>query len=95
MVHDPRHVTGTITGTCHYRDGGRLPDPRCTPGAIDPAVTQANIRRTICVSGYTTKVRPPAEQTDRFAASAAAEPASGSPRGMRSLCGLGHHGSVP
>ena len=35
------------------------------PG-IDPAVRQANIRRTICVSGYTTKVRPPAEQTDRF-----------------------------
>src|SRR5690349_5619919 len=33
-VHDPGHVTGTITGTCHYRDGGQLPDPRCTPGSF-------------------------------------------------------------
>jgi hypothetical protein len=64
--HDPGQVTGTITGTCHYRDGGQLPDPRCTPGSIDPAVTQANIHKTICVTGYTSKVRPPAGQTDRF-----------------------------
>ena len=65
-VHDPGHVTGTITGSCHYRDSGKLPDPRCTPGSFDPAVTQANIRQTICVSGYTKTVRPPSEQTDRF-----------------------------
>jgi len=65
-VHDPGHVTGTITGTCHYRDGGQLPDPRCTPGSFDPAVTQANIHQTICVSGYTKTVRPPEEETDRF-----------------------------
>jgi len=64
--HDPGQVTGTITGTCHYRDGGQLPDPRCTPGSIDPAVTQANIHKTICVTGYTSKVRPPAGETDRF-----------------------------
>ena len=65
-VHDPKHVTGTITGTCHYRDGGQLPDPRCTPGSIDPAVTQANIGSTICRSGYTRTVRPPESQTERF-----------------------------
>ena len=65
-VHDPKHVTGTITGTCHYRDHGQLPDPRCTPGSIDPAVTQANIRSTICRSGYTKTVRPPEAQTERF-----------------------------
>ena len=53
------------------------------PGGIDPAVTQSNIHQTICVTGYTSKVRPSSEETDRFAASAAAEPASGSPRGMR------------
>jgi len=64
--HDPGQVTGTITGTCHYRDGGQLPDPRCTPGSIDPAVTQANIHKIICVTGYTSKVRPPAGETDRF-----------------------------
>jgi hypothetical protein len=65
-VHDPRHVTGTIHGHCSYRDKSQLPDPRCTPGSIDPAVTQANIRSTICHSGYTTKVRPPESQTERF-----------------------------
>jgi len=65
-VHDPRHVTGTITGQCHYRDKGQLPDPRCTPGSIDPAVTQANLRSTICRSGYTRTVRPPESQTERF-----------------------------
>jgi hypothetical protein len=36
-----------------------------TPGATDPRVTQANIDSTICVSGYTTTVRPPTSYTDR------------------------------
>jgi hypothetical protein len=63
-VHDPGHVTGTITGPCHAR--GQLPDPRCTPGAADPAITQADIGATICVPGYTRTVRPPAAETDRF-----------------------------
>jgi hypothetical protein len=65
-VHDPRQVTGTLTGQCHARDGGRLPDPGCTPGAVDPAVTQANIASTICVAGYTESVRPPEAQTEEF-----------------------------
>jgi hypothetical protein len=79
VVHDPGQVTGTITGTCHYRGGGQLPDPRCTPGSIDPAVTQANIHRTICVSGYTSKVRPSSEETDRFKYHVA-YPAYGTPK---------------
>jgi hypothetical protein len=33
-------------GHCAYRDHGQLPDPCCTPGSIDPAVTQADIRST-------------------------------------------------
>lgn len=78
-VHDPRHVTGTITGTCHYNDGGQLPDPRCTPGSFDPAVTQADIHQTICVSGYTKSVRPSSEQTDRFKYDVA-YPAYGTPK---------------
>jgi hypothetical protein len=41
-----------------------LPDPGCTPGGIDPAVTQANIQQTICRTGYTKTVRPPVRQTD-------------------------------
>jgi hypothetical protein len=53
-------------GTCHARGRGStvLPDPRCTPGAISPAVTQANIGSTICRSGYTRGVRPPERITD-------------------------------
>jgi hypothetical protein len=66
QVHDPRHVTGTIHGRCYYRDHGVLPDPRCTPGSIDPAVTQRDLHSTICRSGYTKTVRPSEPQTERF-----------------------------
>lgn len=65
-VHDPDQVTGTIKRACRYRDGGQLPDPQCTPGSIDPAVTQADIHQTICASGYTATVRPPESQTEKF-----------------------------
>lgn len=41
-----------------------LPDPRCTPGALDLAVTQATIGQTICVLGYTKTVRPPESVTE-------------------------------
>jgi hypothetical protein len=66
VVHDPGQVTGAVAGPCRARDNGRLPDRRCTPGAVDPAVTQADIRSTICVSGYTENVRPPESQTETF-----------------------------
>ena len=78
-VHDPRRVTGTIQGRCTYRDHGQLPDPRCTPGSVDPAVTQSNLRLTICQPGYTKTVRPSASQTDRFKYDVA-YPAYGTPR---------------
>lgn len=45
--------------------GEYLPDPACTPGAADPAVTQENIDSTICAGGYTATVRPPASNTDK------------------------------
>ncbi|MET7737716.1 hypothetical protein ABZT02_41410 [Streptomyces sp. NPDC005402] len=40
-------------GSCHYRleHGEPLEDPACTPGAISPAVTQANLKSTICHKG--------------------------------------------
>ncbi|MEU4116326.1 hypothetical protein AB0F71_17735 [Kitasatospora sp. NPDC028055] len=41
-----------------------LPDPSCTPGAYNPAVTQATIGQTICVSGWTATVRPPTSYTN-------------------------------
>jgi hypothetical protein len=40
-----------------------LPDPRHTPGAINPAVTQDNIAATICKRGWAATVRPPAAYT--------------------------------
>ncbi|WP_052706926.1 hypothetical protein [Streptomyces rubellomurinus] len=56
-------------GSCHYRytaDKQPLPDPKCTPGAISPAVTQANLKDTICKQGgYTSTVRPPANITGK------------------------------
>lgn len=33
--------------------------PRETPGAVDPAITQANIDTTICRPGYARSARPP------------------------------------
>ncbi len=51
-------------GSCSLRDQGLLADPHCTPGAIDPHVTQHNLGSTICRSGgYTDTVRPPTSYT--------------------------------
>jgi hypothetical protein len=41
-----------------------LPDSSCTPGSYNPNVTQSNIHSTICVSGWTTTVRPPTSYTN-------------------------------
>ena len=43
-----------------------LPDPSRTPGATSSAVGQGNIHSTICVSGYTKTVRPPASYTNNL-----------------------------
>lgn len=53
-------------GSCHARGRGlfALPDPRCTPGAIDPSVTQADLSTTICRPGYSASVRPPESITE-------------------------------
>jgi hypothetical protein len=42
------------------------PDRFRTPGATNPKVTQANIGRTICRSGWTKTIRPPSSYTDRL-----------------------------
>ncbi len=52
----------TKTTGCVARDG--LPDPACTPGAVDPRVGQASVAATICVRGYTRTVRPPVGVTN-------------------------------
>jgi hypothetical protein len=60
-------------GTCHVRnEGGQvLPDPGCTPGALNPDVTQDNITTTICQSGWTDTVRPPVSVTNQWKAASA------------------------
>ena len=39
-------------------------DPARTPGVLNPDVTQATIRSTICTHGWTATVRPPVEYTN-------------------------------
>ena len=43
------------------------PDPARTPGAVNPEITQSNIRETICNSRWSTKsIRPEASYTNRL-----------------------------
>ncbi len=69
-------------GTCHMVGAGLYarPDPRCTPGAVNPAVTQATIGSTICRSGWTATVRPPERITE--------------PEKLASVASYGIHGSA-
>jgi hypothetical protein len=57
-------VLGTSSSPCHSQNF--LPDPNCTPGSIDPTVTQDNIYQTICSSGYTQTIRPPVTYTNKL-----------------------------
>lgn len=74
QVHSPGAVAldeHLAPGQCTARvidavAGEILPDAGCTPGAIDPAVTEDDIGSTICKAGYTATIRPPAAETDRF-----------------------------
>jgi len=59
---EPSLPTERPAGSCKSVNG--FPDSNCTPGQIDPSVTQSNIKTTICVSGYTKKVRPPTSYTN-------------------------------
>ena len=57
-------------GSCPYvvlsaSAGDYLPDPHCTPGSTNPRVTQADLASTVCKSGYTASIRPPASITGR------------------------------
>ena len=69
-------------GSCHYGYSGTfpLPDPQCTPGAINPQVTQTNISSTICAQGFTETIRPPESVTE--------------PEKVRSAAAYGYTGSL-
>jgi hypothetical protein len=43
-----------------------LPDPRRTPGIVNPDVTTQNMDATICRPGFTREIRPEANYTNRI-----------------------------
>jgi hypothetical protein len=53
--------------TCSEQPGG-LPDPMCTPGALNPDVTPSTIDTTICVGGYSGSIRPSSSFTNKLKA---------------------------
>ena len=57
-------IIAALIGTTAF--AGDLPDPKITPGAINPEVTQENIDRTICVSGWTKTIRPSVSYTNKL-----------------------------
>lgn len=58
FTHGARH------GLHPLRDA--LPNSSLTPGALNPAVAQADIQQTICVRGYSRSIRPPERYTERL-----------------------------
>ena len=51
-----------------HRKGAILADPVRTPGVLNPDVTQANIRSTVCRQGWTETIRPPTSYTNALKA---------------------------
>lgn len=49
---------------CHSVGG--LPDGRCTPGAVNPDVSEATKIQTICKRGWTTSIRPNQTYTENL-----------------------------
>ena len=49
-----------------HRTPAILADAARTPGVLNPDVTQANIRSTICRHGWTATIRPPVEYTNEL-----------------------------
>jgi hypothetical protein len=54
-------------GACNARGAGLYarPDPGCTPGTLNPSVSQATLSSTICRGGWTSTVRPSESITRR------------------------------
>ncbi len=62
----PATTTTTAPIRCHYgsyQGHPILPDPTCTPGALNAAVTQANIATTICLPGFLAANQMPIAQS--------------------------------
>jgi hypothetical protein len=65
--------TATTTITVATPPEFLLPNRTLTPGAYNRTVRQSTIRRTICVSGWTKKIRPATSYTDKLKATQMAQ----------------------
>jgi hypothetical protein len=57
-------VLALVVHVRHRRAPAVVADPVRTPGVVNPAVTQTNIRTTICRAGWTRTIRPPVDYTN-------------------------------
>lgn len=62
-THSPVSPPPSVSGVIQDVMGGSGLPSASVPGAVNPAVTQGDIATTICVSGWTANVRPPASYT--------------------------------
>lgn len=60
-VRGPATAETLTAPLCHVVDGRA--DRRCTPGALNPQVTQTSITQTICKPGWAQSIRPPSGYT--------------------------------
>lgn len=56
----------TLTGVHTSGTHAIVADPVRTPGVLNPDVTQATIRSTVCRHGWTSTIRPPSSYTDEL-----------------------------
>jgi hypothetical protein len=56
------------SGTCHLgsKNGQPMPDPKCTPGSINPDVARLGLQATVCKTGWTATIRPPSSVTSKM-----------------------------
>jgi hypothetical protein len=59
-------VIAVLAVACTFAAHGQIPDPVCAPGASIISVTQANVRTTICRSGWSSAHRNVSKSTKRL-----------------------------
>ena len=57
----PSYIAAATSSATRTEVG--LPDPKRTPGSINPNVTEDNLAITICARGWTATIRPPSAYT--------------------------------
>src|SRR6266566_2724422 len=62
----PNNLDATVckSGWASSQRPPALPDPKRTPGSVNPAATPNNLDATVCKSGWASSQRPPAAYTN-------------------------------